>query len=76
MLNLPTRIGEPGGLTGLTDEIHSPMYSATSGLLVYGVKTGAEESTPKGQDLTVFFKHLRVKQLIEKSVKFVRSLFP
>ncbi|OGJ22351.1 MAG: cell division protein FtsA [Candidatus Pacebacteria bacterium RIFCSPHIGHO2_01_FULL_46_10] len=76
MLNLPTRIGEPYGLTGLTDEIYSPMYSATSGLLVYGVKMGAEESTQKGQDLTVFFKHLRVKQLIEKSVKFIRSLFP
>ena len=37
-LEMPVRIGKPGGVTGLVDEIQSPAFSASVGTIVYGLK--------------------------------------
>jgi len=46
VVGLPIRLGSPKGVTGLVDEILSPEFSATVGLILYGrkniMKTGSE----------------------------------
>ncbi len=44
VFNLPTRIGYPVGVSGLTDVINSPLYATAVGLVLYGAQ---EESGAK-----------------------------
>lgn len=37
-LSMPTRVGSPKGLSGLVEEIQSPAYAVSSGLILYAVK--------------------------------------
>lgn len=39
VLSLPTRVGNPSGLTGLIDEVGSSAYAAANGLILYAKKT-------------------------------------
>lgn len=43
ILTLPVRIGVPGGVGGLTDEILTPAFAGPIGLIIYGSKVGATE---------------------------------
>ncbi|MDF1591291.1 MAG: cell division protein FtsA [Desulfobacterales bacterium] len=38
ILNLPTRLGQPVGITGLVDVVNNPMYATGVGLVLYGAK--------------------------------------
>ena len=38
MLGLPTRLGKPMGITGLTDVVNNPMYATAVGLVMYGAR--------------------------------------
>ncbi|MBI5062731.1 MAG: cell division protein FtsA [Desulfatitalea sp.] len=38
VLGLPTRLGKPQGITGLTDVVNSPMYATGVGLVLYGAR--------------------------------------
>ena len=38
IFNLPTRIGQPVGITGLVDVVNNPMYATGVGLVLYGAK--------------------------------------
>lgn len=38
VLRIPTRTAEPSGVSGIIDEVSSPEYSASVGLLLYGSK--------------------------------------
>ncbi|MDP2671559.1 MAG: cell division protein FtsA [bacterium] len=44
VLRMPVRIAQPTGVTGLVDEISTPAYAATVGLLLYGERLGASSS--------------------------------
>jgi cell division protein FtsA len=39
VFNLPTRIGKPGGISGLVDVVNNPMYATGVGLVLYGART-------------------------------------
>ena len=43
IFNLPTRLGQPVGITGLVDVVNNPMYATGVGLVLYGAKN----QTPK-----------------------------
>lgn len=43
ILTLPVRIGTPGGVGGLIDDILSPAYAAPIGLIIYGSKVPGME---------------------------------
>lgn len=38
VLALPTRLGKPRGITGLTDVVNNPMYATGVGLVMYGAR--------------------------------------
>lgn len=44
VLRMPVRVASPSGVTGLIEEISSPAYSASVGLLLYGDKLGTASS--------------------------------
>jgi len=72
VLRMPVRVGPPTGVIGLIDEVSSPAYSTSVGLLEYGQKVSiasprAGISLPKGKHLTDFVK---------KIGGWVRSLLP
>lgn len=41
VLQLPVRLGIPGGIGGLVDMVNGPMYSTAVGLVIYAMKTNA-----------------------------------
>ncbi len=76
-LSLPVRIGYPKGLSGLVDEIKSPAYAASWGLINYGVKNYKgikSDSTFKvvGQ----VFSKIPVKGVFDKGIKLIKSFLP
>ncbi|MDY6823694.1 MAG: cell division protein FtsA [Thermodesulfobacteriota bacterium] len=43
IVNQPTRLGRPGGITGLVDVVNNPMYATGVGLVIYGVNNDSEK---------------------------------
>ena len=43
IFNLPTRLGRPIGIGGLTDVVNNPMYATGVGLVLYGAKNQSEK---------------------------------
>ncbi|MDY6905289.1 MAG: cell division protein FtsA [Thermodesulfobacteriota bacterium] len=43
IINQPTRLGRPGGITGLVDVVNNPMYATGVGLVIYGVKNDSQK---------------------------------
>jgi cell division protein FtsA len=43
VLGLPTRLGKPIGISGLTDVVNNPMYATGVGLVMYGVRKAPEK---------------------------------
>ncbi|OGY30255.1 MAG: cell division protein FtsA [Candidatus Woykebacteria bacterium RIFCSPHIGHO2_12_FULL_45_10] len=68
VLRMPVRIASPLGVTGLIDEISSPAYAASVGLLIYGNKI----TTVASGGVTVPI--VRGKNLIESAKKLVNWL--
>ncbi|MFO7817127.1 MAG: cell division protein FtsA [Thermodesulfobacteriota bacterium] len=54
IFNMPTRVGYPIGLGGLTDVVNSPMYATAVGLLLYGAKKEGTEDRFRIRDKNVF----------------------
>lgn len=44
-LGIPVRVGEPGGVYGLIEDISSPAYATTLGLILYAMEHDHEEET-------------------------------
>ncbi len=76
VLQLPTRMGSPAGLSGLIDEIGSPSYAATVGLILYGASKKNEYSANKKSPLDQFTKKLPLKGFVDKFTEFVKSFLP
>ncbi len=71
---LPTRIGAPTLLSGLTDEIQNCTQASTVGLLLY-----AGEENKKGQKTTRssdIFKKFPVGKIISRGAKFFKNFLP
>jgi cell division protein FtsA len=47
VLELPTRVGFPRGVSGLTDVINNPMYATAVGLVLHGAKSAGRASNRK-----------------------------
>lgn len=74
ILSLPTRVASPGGVTGLTDEILNPEFSAAVGLLIYASQqeeTNSRVSLPQGPKLK-----LTDGKIFSKIVDTVKDLLP
>lgn len=72
VLGYPARIGRAEGLSGLTDEIDSPSFAASAGLIIYGTRTvGFGQFT-----LPVLAKGLPIKEVIQRGVDLIKSFLP
>lgn len=75
MLSLPVRVGIPKGVGGLIDDIMSPAFATTVGLLIYGAK-----NTPNSENLTSFAKKIKLPMKVGgvfgKIISSIRDLLP
>lgn len=74
VLAMPVRIGKPSGISGLIDEIESPAFATSVGLLKYAQSTSDGESSTR-PSLPVFDK-LPVKGIFGKVTQLIKSLLP
>lgn len=72
VLTYPARIGKIEGLVGLIEEIDSPAFATSAGLVIYGVKasSGSQFSLP------VLAKGLPIKEVIQRGIDLVKSFLP
>lgn len=75
-LAMPVRIGVPGKISGLIDEIVSPSYATSVGLLLYGIKMGKTENTGGLANWTRFGGKIQVKGIAGKVIDLVKSFLP
>ncbi|MEX2028335.1 MAG: cell division protein FtsA [Candidatus Curtissbacteria bacterium] len=69
-LGMPVRIGTPTGATGLVDEVSSPAYAASLGLVVYG-------SQFKTDDVRLpLVGRIEIKGAVTKGLGWIKSLLP
>lgn len=53
IFNLPTRLGKPLGIGGLTDVVNNPMYATGVGLVLYGARNRADNKF-RIRDVNIF----------------------
>ena len=72
MLSLPVRIGVPGGVGGLIDDIMVPSFATSVGLLLYGAN-----NIPK-ENLTSFAKKMKLPSagIFGKLIDNIKNLLP
>lgn len=75
VMQLPAKLGIPSGLSGLTDEINSPVYAASVGLALYGYHNKEQSSQPRLK-LSGMIKGIPGKQLVGKVIEFIKSFLP
>jgi cell division protein FtsA len=73
---LPVRIGIPQNVTGLVDDILTPEFAATIGLISYGQKGTEQLSGSSPHHSGRGLPKLPIKNTFEKTVKFIKSFLP
>ena len=69
-LGMPVRIGLPTGVTGLIDEISSPAYAASLGLVIYGAGYQQEEVR------LPLVGRIAIKGVVNKGLSLIKSILP
>lgn len=69
-LGMPVRIGIPQGATGLVDEINSPAFAASLGLVIYGSQFHQDELR------IPLVGGIEIKNIISKGLGWIRSKLP
>ncbi len=72
VLGFPARIGQIEGLSGMVDEIDSPLFATGAGLILYGATQGNSSQLR----IPVLSGNLPIKGMIQKVVSLVKSLLP
>jgi len=76
-LSLPVRVGYPKGLSGLVDEIKSPAFAASWGLISYGIKNfKGVKSDSSLKAVGKIISKIPVKGAFDKGVKLIKSFLP
>ena len=75
-LQFPPRVDTPAGLSGLVEEIGSPAYAATVGLILYGAGKKNEYGGNKKSALDQLTKKLPFKGFLDRAIEFVKSFLP
>lgn len=69
-LGMPVRIGMPQGATGLVEEISSPAYTASLGLVAYGAQFQQEDVR------LPLVGRVEIKSVVSKGLGFLKNLLP
>lgn len=76
VLQLPTHLGQPTGLSGLIEEVSSPAFASTVGLVLYGNSKKYEFGVPKKGGFGQLTKSLPLKGILQKVIEFIKSFLP
>src|SRR3989339_325669 len=75
VMQLPAKIGIPTGLSGMIEEISTPISSVVVGLVLYGYKR--KDETPSGGiKLSGMIKGIPGKQFVGRAIEFIKSFLP
>jgi len=74
-LAMPVHIGTPRNVSGLVDEIMTPAYAASFGLLMYGMKMDKEEGPVFGGFGKISDK-IQIKGIAGKVIDLIKSFLP
>lgn len=69
-LGMPVRLGVPQGATGLVDEISSPAYAASLGLVIYGSSFSQEDVR------LPLVGRIEIKGMFNKGISIIKSILP
>jgi len=75
VMQLPAKFGVPSGLHGLTEEVSSPVYAASVGLVLYGYLNKERQTAPKLK-LSGMIKGIPGKKLVGRVIEFIKSFLP
>ena len=75
VMQLPAKIGIPEGLSGMIEEITTPISAVVAGLVLYGYKRKDEVSSG-GIKLSGMIKAIPGKQVAGKVIEFIKSFLP
>jgi cell division protein FtsA len=75
-LAMPVHVGMPGRISGLIDEIMSPAYATSVGLLLYGAKMEKTEGTTMMNNFGKIGSKIQVKGIAGKLIDVVKSFLP
>lgn len=75
-LAMPVRIGIPQHVTGLIDEIMTPAYTTSVGLVISGAKFGGSEGVSGGVSFGKIGERIQIKGMAGKVIDFVKSFLP
>ena len=75
-LAMSVHIGIPKNISGLIDEIITPAYAASVGLLLYGIKADKHISTPLFGKIGKMGDRLPIKGLAGKMINLIKSFLP
>jgi len=74
-LAMPVHIGVPHNITGLIDEIMTPSYAASVGVLLHGIKFDKEEG-PLFGGFGTFSDRIQLKGIAGKVINLIKSFLP
>lgn len=72
VMGYPARLGKVEGLSGMVDEIDSPVFATAAGLILYGAKSDVSSQF----SLPVLAKGLPIKDMVQKGINLVKSFLP
>ena len=72
MVGFPARVGKIEGLAGLVEEIDSPSFATSAGLILYGSMQGGQGEL----HIPVLSGNLPFKGLVQKGIDLVKSFLP
>ncbi len=75
ILGLSIRIGSPSNITGLVEEILTPQFATTVGLISYGKENIMTEGQDR-KDFNKILKNLNVDNTISRVKEFVKQFIP
>lgn len=76
VIGLPVRVGIPGGVTGLIDEILDPQFAATVGLILYGQRQASKIKETSFGDFGSIFKGVSVNNQVDRLKSFFKQFIP
>lgn len=76
-LSMPVRVGIPQSITGLIDDIQSPEFATSIGLVLYGAKSGVEPAVSFSlSQIGKSIQKIPVRGVAGKVVDLVKSFLP
>lgn len=76
-LAMPVRVGIPTGITGLVDEILTPVYATSVGLVQYGARMPQEQTQPQFfSRMSKLTGKLPVKGMVGKILEALKPFLP